>query len=182
MITTNREKKRVSDRILYEFGLYDELKKIGVPHIIGSYRMDMMVSNDLDIDVENDEMSLEKLYELTSFVLKTFHPIWYEAKQELDAEGYTVWFHGFEFQIEDELFNIDVWFFNRDTIVKAEEYCYKIANQSTAEQKAIIISFKRELINRGLYRFDKYTSMHVYEAVLEKHITDIEELLNFYHL
>lgn len=182
MITTNKEKKRVADRILYEFGLLDELKKIGVPHIIGSYRMDTMVSNDLDIDVENNAMSLEKLYKFTTFVLKTFHPVWYEAKQEINDEGNTVWFHGFEIKIEDDLFNIDVWFFDRETIVKAEKYCDRIASQSTAEQKAVITSLKRELINRGLYRFDKYTSMHVYEAVLEKHIKDIEALLNFYKL
>ena len=182
MHTTNKEKKRVSDRILYEFGLFDELKKIGVPHVIGSYRMDMMVNNDLDIDVENDEMSLEKLYDLTAFVLKTFHPVWYEAKEEVNNEGVTVWFHGFEFQIEEDLFNVDVWFFNRATIMKVENYCDKIASQSTTEQKAVIISLKHELISRGLYRFDKYTSMHVYEAVLEKHVTDIDGLLNLYRL
>ncbi len=182
MLKTNNEKKRICDKILHKYGLFNELKKIGVPHIIGSYRMDMMANNDLDIDVENDEMSLENLYELTAFILKTFHPIWYEAKQEVNYEGNIVWFHGFEFQIEGELFNIDIWFFKRDTIVKTEDYCDRIASQSTAEQKAVIISLKHELIKRGLYRFDKYTSMHVYEAVLENHITDIEALLNFYRL
>lgn len=180
MITTNQEKKRVCDRILYEFGLFDELKKIGVPHIIGSYRMDMMVNNDLDIDVENDGTSLEKLHELTAFILEAFHPVWYEAKQEVDSEGNTVWFHGFEFYIEDELFNVDVWFFDRDTILKAEDFCDETASRATNEQKEAIIGLKRELIRRGLYRFDKYTSMHVYEAVLEKHVTDIEDFLDIY--
>ena len=182
MLESNQEKKRVSDRILYEFGLFNELKKIGTPHIIGSYRMDMMVANDLDIDVENDKMSLDKLYQLTEFILKTFHPTWYEAKQEVDGEGSTVWFHGFEFQIENVCFNTDVWFLNRKIISRAENYCKRITNQSTCEQKEIIINLKRELINRGIYRFDKYTSMHVYEAVLEKRITDIEALINFYRL
>lgn len=182
MFTTNKEKKRVSDRILFEFGLFDELKKIGVPHVIGSYQMDMMVSNDLDVDVENDEMSLEKLYGLTAFVLKTFHPFWYEAKQEVNDKGETVWFHGFEFQIEDEIFNVDVWFFHRETISEAENYCKRIASQSTDAQKETVINLKRELINRGLYRFDKYTSMHVYEAVLEKHVTNLEELFSLYPL
>lgn len=182
MLTTNGEKKRVADRILYEFGLLNALKKIGMPHIIGSYRMDVMVANDLDIDVENDKMSFEKLYELTAFILKTFQPTWYEAKQEINDKGDMVWFHGFEFQIENDLFNIDIWFFNRETIARAEDYCNKIAMQSTIEQKEIIFNLKRELISRGLYRFDKYTSMHVYEAVLEKNITNIEALLNFYQL
>ena len=30
------------------------LEEIGKPHIIGSYKMDMMAWNDLDIDIEND--------------------------------------------------------------------------------------------------------------------------------
>lgn len=182
MPKTNKEKKRVSDRILYEFGLFNELKKIGEPHIVGSYRMDMMVKNDLDIDVENDKMSLEKLYELTSFVVSTFNPIWYEAKQEVNDNGNIVWFHGFEFQIEDELFNVDIWFFNRETIEKAENYCEEISHRATDKQKEIIINLKRELINRGLYRYNLYTSMHVYEAVLEKRVVGIEELLNLYQL
>ncbi|MCH5351245.1 MAG: hypothetical protein J1F39_04695, partial [Clostridiales bacterium] len=90
MLSTNKEIKRVCDRILYEFGLFDELKKIGAPHIVGSYIMDMMAANDIDIDVENDKMSLEKLYGLTEFVIKTFKPTWYEEKQEVDGNGNTV--------------------------------------------------------------------------------------------
>lgn len=140
------------------------------------------MANDLDIDVENDKMSLEKLYELTAFILKTFHPFWYEAKEEVNDEGETVWFHGFEFEIEGEHFNVDVWFFNPDTIEKAEDFCDKITSQATEELKAVIIDLKRELISRGLYRFDKYTSMHVYKAVLEQHVTDIEELFKLYPL
>ena len=52
-------RKEQADFILYKCGLLDELKKYGCPHIIGSYRMDMMAWNDLDIDVENSGMSLE---------------------------------------------------------------------------------------------------------------------------
>lgn len=180
MLTENKEIKRIADKILYESGLYEELKKIGAPHIVGSYRMDVMAANDLDIDVENDKMSLDKLYELTDFVLKTFHPFWYEAKQEINDDGNTVWFHGFEFTIEDERFNVDVWFFDRKTIAAAESYCDNIANNATKAQKDAIVDLKRELISRGLYRFDKYTSMHVYEAVLEKNVSDIEEFFDLY--
>lgn len=70
----NIDRKSQADRILYEFGLLKKLEKIGVPHIIGSYRMDMMACNDLDIDIENDRMTLDKLYKLSAFILDTFHP------------------------------------------------------------------------------------------------------------
>lgn len=83
----NIDIKTQADRILYEFGLLKKIEVIGNAHIIGSYRMDMMVWNDLDIDVENDAMSLDRLYELSAFITNTFHPLWYEAKEEVNASG-----------------------------------------------------------------------------------------------
>ena len=82
----NVARKSQADRILYEFGLLKKLEELGVPHLIGSYRMDMMAWNDLDIDIENDGMSLDKLYELSSFILNKFHPTWYEAKEEVNED------------------------------------------------------------------------------------------------
>ena len=35
-----------------------QLYQIGTPYIIGSYSMDMMAWNDLDIDIENHAMSI----------------------------------------------------------------------------------------------------------------------------
>ena len=76
----NTDRKANADLILYKYGLLKKLEEIGQAHIVGSYRMDMMAWNDLDIDIENQTMTLDKLYELTSFILDTFHPVWYEAK------------------------------------------------------------------------------------------------------
>ena len=59
----NADRKAQADRILYEFGLWNRIEEIGRAHIVGSYRMNMMVWNDLDIDIENNTMSLDKMYE-----------------------------------------------------------------------------------------------------------------------
>lgn len=75
--------KSNADKLLYDFGLLNELKKYGTPYIVGSYAMDLMAWNDLDIYVSNESMSTEKLYNSTYFILKTFHPVWYEAKKML---------------------------------------------------------------------------------------------------
>ena len=174
---TRRER---ADSILYEFGLLEELRRYGKPHLIGSYRMDMMAWNDLDIDVENDEMSLARLHELTAYVLNTFHPVWYEAKEEVTDEGNTVWFHGFEAIIDGELWNVDIWFFNRETIDRAERYCDRIAETANAAERAAVIQIKQELIARKLYGFDQFHSTQVYEAVLEKHILTVEAFLEEY--
>lgn len=174
---TLREK---AEHILQASGLLEHLKAYGTPHIIGSLRMDMMAWNDIDIDIENDGMDLEKLYRLTRFVMDTFHPVWYEAREEADGEGKTVWFQGFEAMIDGEKWNFDLWFFDRETIEKAETFCDGIAARATPAQRESITEMKRGLLARGLYSFEKFCSMDVYRAVLEENIQTIERFLERY--
>lgn len=179
-IKLTREKQ--ADYILYTCGLLEELNKLGKSHITGSYRMDMMAWNDLDIDVENENMTLDKLYLLSNFIMERFHPTWYEAKEELNKDGKTVWFHGFETIVDGQLWNIDIWFFDKETISKALLLCDKIVLQAgqISNAKDNIVEIKKELIQRQLYAFDKYTSMDVYKAVLNQHISNVDEFLSSY--
>ncbi|MDE7243695.1 MAG: hypothetical protein K2O18_06945 [Oscillospiraceae bacterium] len=176
----NKDRKLQADRILYEFGLFKKIEEIGNAHIIGSYRMDMMAWNDLDIDVENDAMSLGRLYELTAFITKIFHPLWYEAKEEVDTAGKRAWFHGFETTITGELWNIDLWFFDKAAISKAESYCDNIVRNTSQAQKEVIMDIKRGLIKRGIYSFEQYKSIDVYKAVMENGVKNIHEFLTLF--
>ncbi len=171
-----------ANHILYDLGLLNELNKYGASHIIGSYKMNLMAWNDLDIDVENEFMSLDKLHLLTKFILDNFNPTWYEAKEEINEQGDTVWFQGFEFYLDDELWNIDIWFLDKDTIENAERYCDNISERIKDNEhlRTAIIELKKELINRNLYSFDKYTSIDVYDAVLSKGIMDIDNFIKDY--
>ncbi len=178
----SKRRKQQADKILYEMGLSAYLQKIGELHIIGSYKMDMMAWNDLDIDILNTRMDISKLYQLTDYITSTFHPLWYEAKEEINDQGKTVWFHGFEAMIDGEKWNFDIWFFDQETIDKAEKFCSEImeaVKQQTGSRERIV-KMKQELLRRGLYGFHKYSSMDVYKAVLEYGIYDVEELLKKY--
>lgn len=177
---SNNDRKINADRILSEFGLLKKIEEIGNAHIIGSYRMDMMAWNDLDIDIENDTMSLDKLYELSTFIINTFRPLWYEAKEEVDTNGKKVWFHGFETTVTGELWNIDLWFFDKETISNAESYCDNIVRNTNQTQKEIIVNIKSELITRGLYSFERYKSIDVYKAVMENGVKNIDEFLSLF--
>ena len=176
----SQEIRKNADRILYEYGLLDLLRPLGAPHVIGSYRMDMMAWNDLDIDIENSGMDLDRLYELTASILKVFRPSWYEAKEERARDGKTVWFHGFETSVTGGLWNVDLWFFDQETIQSAERHCDFIASTASAIQKERIITIKHELIKGNLYSFDKFYSMDVYRAVLDMNIQNIDEFLERY--
>ena len=173
-------RKETADYLLHDCGLLAELTKYGKVHPIGSYRMDMMAWNDLDLDVENDDMSLEKLYCLTSFILEEFQPVWYEAKEEITPDGKTVWFHGFETMITGQLWNVDIWFFDKAKIEATTNYCDSIVRQTTPEQRRQIVAIKEELIRRGLYSFEAYRSIDVYRAVTELGIKTPEQFLRQY--
>lgn len=166
-------------KILYECGLLSALSQCGRPHIIGSCRMDLMVGNDLDIDIENESMTTERLYALTAYILNTFHPTWYEAKDEQNAEGSTVWFHGFACFIDGALWNIDLWFLDRKEIERAKAYCDGISEQIRLHPiyRERILTIKEELCTRGLYGYPAYTGMDVYDAVLQKGILDADDFL-----
>ncbi len=167
------------NHILYDFGLWNELNTYGKPYLIGSVQMNLMAWNDLDIDVENDAMSLEKLHRLTKYILDNFNPTWYEAKEEINEQGNKVWFQGFEFYLENELWNVDIWFFDKESIERAEKYCDDISAKvrENEEFRTAIIGIKQELIKRNLYAFDKYTSVDVYDAVLNKGVLHIDDFI-----
>lgn len=174
------DKHEKAYQILQQYRLLERLSEIGAPSVIGSTKMELMVSNDIDIDVDNSEMSLARLYELTHFILDEFHPTWYEAKEEVNADGKTVWFQGFEAILDGELWNFDIWFFDSDTIRQAERYCENIIQRIAAVPGAreAILSLKKQLLEKELYSFGKYTSMDVYSAVLDRNIFDLNTFLS----
>lgn len=173
--------KNSTDKLLYDFGLLNELNNYGTPYIVGSYAMDLMAWNDLDIYVSNESMSTEKLYKLTSFILNTFKPVWYEAKQDV-IDGKTAWFHGFETKILGELWNIDIWFFDEKAIANAVDFSKNIKAKllDNPVTKDIVINIKQSLIANEQYGFEKYTGMDVYKAVFEDNISSYKEFIEKY--
>ena len=148
-------RRQQADKILYDSGLFAWLENIGEPHVIGSYRMGMMAWNDLDIDIVNERMDTDRLYSLTAFVLEQFCPLWYEAKEKVNDEGKTVWFHGFHTRIDGELWNVDLWFFDRGNDPESRDYCDRISEQvrQIPGSRERIIRMKQELLERNLYGF-----------------------------
>lgn len=92
------------------------------------------------------------------------------------------WFHGFEFYLEDVLWNVDIWFFDNPTIQKAEKYCAAISEKVQKDQTlhTAILNIKQDLIGRHLYPSAPYTSMDVYDAVLNQGVRNTEEFLTVY--
>ena len=49
--------------------------------------------------------------------------------------------------------------------------------RQTPSLKTAITTIKKDLLSQGLYRYDKYTSMDVYQSVLTEGITNTQAFL-----
>ena len=83
--------------------------------------------------------------------------------------------------IAGELWNVDLWFFDKDTIRDAESYCDNVAHNTSRIQKDAVIQIKNDLISMGLYSDIKYRSIDVYKAVMEKNVKSTWEFLALYN-
>jgi hypothetical protein len=176
----NNEIKKNADKLLYDYGLINLLEKYGKPHIIGSYKMDLMVWNDLDLDIENKKVSMKNIFEIAKFVMDKYSPIWFEGKETI-VDNKKCYFFGFETNILEEIWNIDLWFIDKLDIEKSKDYCDKISDKinQNKELQDYIIEIKKALIQKGMYS-SNYNSMDVYDAVINFDIKNVDELIEKY--
>jgi hypothetical protein len=89
------------------------------------------------------------------------------------------YFIGFETKILEELWNVDIWFFAKEEIENCKKYCKEITERLNEDLQKIVIGMKRELINNGMYSV-QYNSVDIYDAVLNKNIKTVKELMEKY--
>lgn len=148
--------------------------------IVGSYAMDLMSWNDLDLYVVSDGMTAETWTALTARVIAALQPSRIDGFQDAAQGRY---FLGIETEISGERWNVDIW--GRTTAEIADAQAKNRAMQARfaadAEARAAMLSIKRELIARKMYGFDKgakhFHSPEIYDAVLEKGVRRAEDLL-----
>lgn len=173
---TIREK---ADCLLAQTGLMDVL----CPHkavIVGSYAMDLMTWNDLDIYVDIGEMSVEKWFETVSGAVKAVQPTRIDGFQDAEKGKF---FLGMETMITGERWNIDIWGKTSGEIANAlaENRAMKARFEADVQAREAMMRIKNALIGRKMYGFDKgrehFHSPEIYEAVLERGIRTPEAFL-----
>jgi len=171
-----------ADRLIRETGLLEILSRHGAPTITGSYFMNIMAWNDLDLylqpgaDFDPYAMIADLNAALRPFRLDGF----------VDDRSI---FYGCETNITGVRWNIDVWIRSEERIAESLAYCRNILRRMDALPGAreAILSIKTDLIAKGMYGFDKHPSRHyhsrdIYDAVLNDSVRTTEEFLLKYPL
>jgi hypothetical protein len=163
--------------ILEKKGLLKILNHYGTPHITGSYSLGLMTWRDLDIYVENDNLSEKDFFRLGEEIVSTLKPVKMSFRNEriaktkdLPAGLYWGIYLGDE---RKGAWKIDIWAVDKKECRERLEFCNKLAGKISPASRISILEIKSRCWTDPQYR-KEYTSNDIYTAVLEKDIKDIE--------
>lgn len=179
LITNNINYINEANIILNELDLLKYISKLGETFITGSLFLELMVWRDLDLYVDYENVNMSKIYDLIPEICKTFKPFWCEFKDTTDfndgsPKGY---FLGFETKvIKNEVWNIDIWFINKNEITNSNAYMQKLKQSLTSDNKLKILDIKSKVYKD--YMSKNISSLDVYESVINSNIQNEEEFWN----
>jgi hypothetical protein len=166
-----------ADEILEKKGLLKILSQYGIPHITGSYSLGLMTWRDLDIYLENDELSERDFFQLGEEIVSSLNPVKMSFRNERIAKTkdlpvglYWGIYSGDE---RKGAWKIDIWAVDKKQCRERLEFCNKLARKITPASRISILEIKSQCWTDPQYR-KTYTSSDIYTAVLEKNVKDIE--------
>ena len=171
-----------ADRLLHETGLTDVLSRHGTPAFTGSYFMNTMAWNDLDLYLQPGENF--DPYAMISDLNAALRPFRFDGF--VDDRSI---FYGCETNITGVRWNIDIWIRSAERIAESHAFCCDILQKMNAHPGAreAILSITTDLIAKGMYGFDKHPARHyhsqeIYDAVLNEGILSTAEFMERYPL
>jgi hypothetical protein len=174
--------KKEADEILFEKSLMGMLRRFGMPHVSGSYALDLMTWRDLDIYLETENISTNNFFELGSRVCELLTPVKMSFRNELLAKTkglpaglYWGIYLGNE---RAGAWKIDIWGVDNAEYLRLNKYCNDIKEALDPTTTSIILAIKSQCWQDPAYR-RSYTSADIYNAVMKHSVTDIEGFRNY---
>jgi len=178
----NQQLKDEADDIFYRQGLLAILSKYGVPHLTGSYSLNLMTWRDLDIYIHKENMSETEFFQLGAEINKKFRPVKMSYRNEritqtieLPLGLYWGVYCGNE---RKGAWKIDIWAVDENECHRLLKFCDDIAAKLTPLSKEIILTIKSNCWQDPEYR-RSYMSSDIYKAVLDKRVTSVEEFRSY---
>ena len=169
--------KDEADVILYEKKIMKLLSAYGVPHITGSYALDLMTWRDLDIYLQTDTMNEEKFFRMGAELCKALSPLRMHFRNEVLAKTdklpdgfYWGIYMGNERKGD---WKIDIWAVDTGECERLITYCNEIREQLDDRYTRSILSIKSQCWQDPEYR-RIYSSSDIYDAVLKNRVRDME--------
>jgi len=173
----NEQLRAEADDILDKKGLRKTLNRYGMVHVTGSYSLGLMTWRDLDIYLEDENLTEQKFFDLGKELVSLLYPVKMSFRNEriVKTKGLPVGLY-WGIYLGDERkgsWKIDIWGLSSKECEQRLEFCNQIAERITPDLRMKILEIKSRCWIDPLYR-KFYTSNDIYTAVLEKHVHDVE--------
>ena len=177
LIILNEQLRAEANDILDKKGLRKILDRYGIVQVTGSYSLGLMTWRDLDIYLENENLTVQNFFELGKEIVSLLYPVKMSFRNELIAKtkGLPLGLY-WGIYLGDEKkgsWKIDLWGLSSKECEQRLEFCSRIAERITPHLRMKILEIKSRCWMDPLYR-KFYTSNDIYTAVLEKHVHDVE--------
>jgi|SRR5438105_9547873 len=177
LIFLNEQIRQEADDILDARGLRKILTDYGIVHLTGSYSLGLMTWRDLDIYLENDDLSETRFFDLGNRVNSLLNPVKMSFRNEridktkgLPAGLYWGIYLGDE---RKGAWKIDLWALDNEECKTRLNFCNDLAAEISADARIKILEIKSQCWTDPHYR-KFYTSNDIYTAVLDNQAHDLE--------
>lgn len=178
----NQQIKHEADDILYRQGAFAILSKYGVPHITGSYSLNLMTWRDLDIYIQKENINEAEFFQLGAEINKKYNPVKMSYRNEriTQTKGLPLGLYWGVYLGNERkgAWKIDLWAVNENECHRLLKFCDDIATKLTSLSKQIILAIKSSCWQDPEYR-RSYTSSDIYTAVLDNEVTSLEEFRSY---
>jgi hypothetical protein len=177
LIILNEQLRAEADDVLDNKGLRKILDRYGTVHVTGSYSLGLMTWRDLDIYLENENLTVQNFFELGKEIVSLLYPVKMSFRNETigKTKGLPLGLY-WGIYLGDEKkgsWKIDLWGLSSKECEQRLEFCNRIAEKITPHSRMKILEIKSRCWMDPLYR-KFYTSNDIYTGVLEKHVHDVE--------
>jgi hypothetical protein len=170
--------KEEADEILYQKGLMAIVKDYGIPHITGSYALELMTWRDLDIYLESPAITEADFFMLGRKIENALSPVKMSYRNEKigKTEGLPCGLYWGIYMGNERkgAWKIDIWAMDAKECRQRLQFCDDLAARLTPGNRKKIMEIKSKCWTDPEYR-RSYTSLDIYSAVLDKEIGNIEE-------
>lgn len=178
LIKKEEKLHKETDEILEELDLINFLSKFGKIEIVGSYKLGLMVWEDIDIHIITEKPNkkqalyiLKDLLERSKVLSVTIIDNRTKRVYPNYPEGFYI---GIKYKNNETKWKIDIWL----TSEKETEIDNLIQEKLDENNRKYILEIKSKLFDNPKYRKD-ILSIDIYKAVLEKGVKNLEEFQNY---
>jgi hypothetical protein len=180
----NEKILKEADEILYEFGLYDSLKKFGNPQVSGSYLLKLMTWRDLDIYLESETIDNETFFELGKEITMKLNPSKMSFRNELIGKTPHLpkgLYWGVHTKLFDQQWKIDIWAIDSEEVKQKQGGVEELKSKIDKYKRQSILELKNQLHSHPLYR-KTFFSVDIYDAVLNDKIISIQQFKEWLYI